>query len=80
MPIECALLDQKPELLEYCPACTAYPFRCFMRGMVQRSKRRWWVGKRQPYCAVICSHCKTIVSWEQLNANVRLRVPQRPQA
>ncbi len=64
MPVECDLLDKKPPPVMYCYYCGAEPFIPFMRGMVQRSKRKWFIGKRHDYCAIICSHCKQIIGWE----------------
>jgi len=63
MPIEYTLLQNKPEPLKNCPKCKA-PFKSFLRGTVQRSKRFLLIFKKQNYCACICSECKEIVSWE----------------
>jgi hypothetical protein len=64
MPIEATQLDKQAEPFEQCPKCHAYPFRATMRGLVQRSKRRWLIGKKRDYCAVICSSCNEIVGYE----------------
>jgi len=61
MPIEYTLLKDQPLKFEHCPKCGA----CapdYMRGQVQRSKRKWF--KDRLYCAVICHECKEIVGWE----------------
>jgi hypothetical protein len=66
MPIECSILDKQPEPIKTCPKCGCTPFETFMRGMIQRRKRKWWLfGERWPYCAVICWGCKEIVGYEQ---------------
>jgi hypothetical protein len=65
MPIEAWFLKGEPEPFDFCPACGAEPFECFMRGTVQRSRRQWLgLGPRQPYCAVICSECKVVLGYE----------------
>jgi hypothetical protein len=64
MPLEFTQLLNAPVPLAFCPVCKDKPFDPFMRGMVQRPKRAWWIGPRQPYCALICSKCKEIVAWE----------------
>lgn len=64
MPIEYCQLEHAPCPLAFCPACGDKPFDPFLRGMVQRSKRKWLVGPKQPYCALICSKCKEIVGYE----------------
>lgn len=67
MPKECAVLDKMPSPLACCLKCFAFPFVPFMRGQVQRSRRSifsWPPFKVRPYCAIICSECKEIVSWE----------------
>ena len=63
MPIEVLLLAHEPYPVERCPIC-ALPFRAFLRGQVQRSKRFLGVLWPRPYCAVICQGCKQIVGWE----------------
>lgn len=63
MPIESAQLEGKPSKLTNCPKCDA-PFEPFLRGQVQRSARKWIIGPRQPYCALICRACKEIVGFE----------------
>jgi hypothetical protein len=50
--------------IECCPKCKATPFMPFLRGQVQRHPRRWLVGPRRPYCALICWECKEIVGYE----------------
>jgi hypothetical protein len=68
MPIEVLQLKDKPESYDDCPSCGAYPFESFMRGTIQRSRKRFFFfGKERPYCAVICRHCKEIVDWESPN-------------
>jgi hypothetical protein len=64
MPIEYMLLKDLPVALSKCPMCDAQPFIPFLRGTVQRSKRRWWIILPQAYCALICSSCKEIVGYE----------------
>jgi len=64
MPIEYMLLKDQPVPLSKCPMCDAQPFIPFLRGTVQRSKRRWWIFQPQAYCALICSSCKEIVGYE----------------
>lgn len=64
MPIEYTLLKDQPCPIIVCPACDE-PFRPFMRGVVQRSKRwLWGLGPRRDYCALICWECKEIVGYE----------------
>jgi len=64
MPIEYDLLKDYPMSLEICPKCGADPFRQFLRGQIQRCKRKWLIGSKQDYCAVICWGCKAIVGYE----------------
>lgn len=64
MPIEFSLLLRKPVKLTNCPRC-GEPFEPFLRGQVQRTKRSWFgLGRRRPYCALICWACKEIVGYE----------------
>lgn len=64
MPIECTLLKDAPNPLAICPKCRQ-PFRPFLRGLIQRSERKWRLfGPRRPYCALICWACKEIVGYE----------------
>jgi len=60
VPVEYTLLMDMPEPMDFCPAC-GFPFRSFMRGMVQCWFRRWL---KRPYCCIICDHCKEIVGYE----------------
>ena len=64
MPIECAVLLDKPSPIESCPHCGASPFDPFLRGQVQRW--RWSLLRLEirPYCTLICSTCKEIVGYE----------------
>jgi hypothetical protein len=64
MPLEHDLLKNKPVPLNRCPFCDARPLVPFLRGIVQRRKRRWWFMAPEPYCAVICSNCHEVVCWE----------------
>jgi hypothetical protein len=65
MPIEYTLLKDLPCSIHTCPYCHAQPFEPFMRGLVQRSNRKWFgLGPNQDYCALICSSCKQIVAYE----------------
>lgn len=65
MPIECRLLLVVPVKFTKCPRCKIEPFEPYLRGSVQRSKRKWFgIGPKRDYCAVICSHCKAIVGYE----------------
>jgi hypothetical protein len=64
MPIEATLLHDQAVPFASCPECYVTPFEPFMRGCVQRSKRRWLIGKKQDYCAIICSSCQEIVGYE----------------
>lgn len=43
MPIECAMLAAAPVPLSICPWCLAAPFSPFLRGEVQRPRRRFWL-------------------------------------
>lgn len=61
MPIEFAMLKDKPPPFDECPNCHARPFDPFMRGMVQVFR---WFGLRKRYCCVICYECKEIVGYE----------------
>jgi hypothetical protein len=62
-PIEYKLLEGVPIPLQTCPKC-GQDFYPFLRGQVQRSKRFLWLGRRRPYCTLICYECKKIVGWE----------------
>lgn len=64
MPIEYQMLKDRPSPRNRCPFCGAAPFVPFLRGMIQRPRRRFWFGRTRPYCALICSECKEIVSYE----------------
>ena len=64
MPIEYALLKDKPLAMGKCPKCEARDPN-FMRGLVQRPKRFLWIFWKRPYCAVICHECKEIIGWEE---------------
>ena len=65
MPIECVLLEDRPVPIETCPKCGMTPFEPFIRGTVQRRKKKFFFfGEEWPYCALICSHCKEIVDYE----------------
>ncbi len=66
MPIEHEQLHGAPVMYTVCPLCDDV-FDPFLRGLVQRSKRRWWwpFGKEREHCAVICRSCKRIVGWER---------------
>lgn len=63
MPVEYGLLKYAPVPHTTCPACNV-PFEPFLRGMIQRSRRKWGFLWRQPYCCVICAACKDIVGYE----------------
>ena len=65
-PIEYAQLREAAVTLGRCPRADCdEPFYPFMRGMVQRNPRPWWLfGRRRDYCALICRECKCIVGWE----------------
>lgn len=77
MPMECFILKDKPTTIVRCPACNVYPFEPFMRGQVQKGWLEWVVelirsrlSDRPPcYCAVICSDCKEIVGWENIDGH-----------
>jgi hypothetical protein len=65
MPIEFTALYHKPEPFAHCPGCGSPRFESFLRGLVQRSRRRWWWPFQiRAHCAVICHECKEIVGWE----------------
>jgi hypothetical protein len=64
MPIESSILLNRPEPIKTCPECKK-PFHSLMRGLVQRTRRSFWgLGRRRPYCCMICAECKEIVGWE----------------
>ncbi len=63
MPKEVLELWDAPQPFVRCPKCDA-PFEAFLRGEVQRWPRKWLVGPRRPYCALICRACKEIVGYE----------------
>lgn len=63
MPIEVLYTESKPYPFKHCPLCKR-DFIPFMRGQVQRMKRKFIFGRKQPYCAIICKYCKEIVGWE----------------
>lgn len=82
MPDEFKELQDAPVPFSVCPRCGNAPFHPDDRGIVQRNKRSLWgLGRRRPYCAVICrGHsavtstgmslsfgCGEIVGWEQPN-------------
>jgi len=60
---EYELLQRKPYAKEECPKCGEL-FPEFMRGLVQRSKRWFFIGLKRKYCAIICHKCKQIIGWE----------------
>jgi hypothetical protein len=65
MPIEYILLQGAPVSVNKCPACGAQPFEPFLRGMVQRGKKKYiFFGPKRDYCALICSSCKELVGYE----------------
>ncbi len=77
MPPEVALLDPMPSPLEACPLC-GRDFVPFLRGQVQRPRRRWFgLGRLQPHCALICSACKVVVGWESVSGCIEVDVPTR---
>jgi hypothetical protein len=61
MPAEYLILKNRVAPIERCPDCGAYPFDCFMRGMVKSYWRAFW---GRPCWCVICSQCKEIVGYE----------------
>jgi hypothetical protein len=62
MPTEFMLLQHETEPFAKCPKCGVEPFESFLRGMVQRRKRKWFLfGREWPYCSIICWKCKEIV-------------------
>lgn len=63
MPKEYELLKNMPTPFFNCPKCHK-EFDPFMRGMVHRAKRWFWIGPRRDYCALVCGACKEIVGWE----------------
>ena len=63
-PAEVAQLENDPVPFGRCPNCDQV-FVPFLRGQVQRRAWKWWPrGRKRPYCALICRHCKQIVAWE----------------
>ncbi len=64
MPIEFTILEDATVPLQECSRCGCRPFRPFLRGQVQRARRWFGLGPRRPYCALICSVCKSIVGYE----------------
>lgn len=71
MPIEYTQLLNAPVPLKTCPKCKAL-FEPFLRGVVQRSKKTFWLRKSRPYCALICESCKEIVGHESPDGQVEL--------
>ena len=63
MNSEYQILRHQPEPFTTCPHC-GKPFVSFLRGKVQRGKRRMFIGPRRDYYAVICRECKEIVGYE----------------
>jgi len=61
MPPEYLILQNRVAPIERCPHCGAYPFDCFMRGMVRNRWRAFW---GRPCWCVICSECKEVVDYE----------------
>ncbi len=64
MPKEAEQIKDAKVSLKSCPKCRALPFIPFMRGEIQRPTRKWLLGAKQPYCALICWRCKEIVGYE----------------
>jgi hypothetical protein len=62
MPIEAAALKDWPHPDVKCPSC-GKSLLPFMRGQVQRQKKSL-MGKKQPYCAIICANCKDLIGYE----------------
>jgi len=69
MPEEYLMLKDLPVPIDACPLCEDEPFDPMMRGMVQRGKRKWLVGKPRPYCLLICAHCHGMVGYEDPDGN-----------
>lgn len=73
MTIESVLLQSEP-LPMFCPVCKS-PFVPFMRGQIQRPKRKKIlglpIGKRQDYCCLICAACKRVVRYESPREELR---------
>jgi len=63
MPIEAYLLRNQQCKIIVCPKCHGL-FEPFMRGQVQRRKKKWFLWGEWDYCALICSSCKEIVGYE----------------
>jgi hypothetical protein len=70
MPAEYLILKDRVAPIERCPQCGAYPFDCFMRGMVRNGWRAFW---GRPCWCVICSTCKEIVGYEHPDPRPTLR-------
>jgi hypothetical protein len=64
MPIEVTFLEGTPVPFSVCPKCGASPFVPFLRGTVQRRKRKFFFFGKWDYCSLICSRCKGIVGYE----------------
>ena len=56
-------LRKMPTPFFNCPKCHK-EFEPFLRGLVKRGERWFWIGPRRDYCALICRSCKKIVGWE----------------
>ena len=78
MPIESRLLEGEPLKFKKCPKCGNEPFEQIMRGMVQRPKRKFWVGPKQDYCSIVCADCDEIVGHESPKRSRPPRPPGRP--
>lgn len=73
MPIEAVTLEKLKPPVSRCIYCGGeikagtwdQPSTLWMRGQVQRSRRKWWPPfRKRPYCAVICPHCRRRIGWE----------------
>jgi hypothetical protein len=64
VPTEYMLLKDQPVPRKECPMCGAEPFVPFLRGMIHRARHTFWLLRPQPYCALICETCKSVVAWE----------------
>lgn len=66
MLAEAWMLSLAPHPLNTCPNCGRV-FWPFMRGQVHRRKRKWLIGPKRPYLAIICYECKKVLGWEGLD-------------
>lgn len=64
MPIEFSMLGKQKQPVIQCKNCGNFTNDPYLRGLIQRSKRWFWIGPKRDYCAIICAFCDSIKGWE----------------